>query len=85
MTSARAFHSACAFADQFFYVFGGISTARETHLPFTLNAIEKYNCVIDTWNTLLLKLPRPLSLIGCVAVDRAAILLAGGAIAEDEE
>lgn len=85
MGTSRAFHAACAFADQFFYVFGGLSTARETKLPVTLQTIEKYNCVIDTWSTLLLKLPRPLAMLGAVTVDRAQIFLAGGVASHQQE
>ena len=55
MNMTRAFFSACVMAEQYVYVFGGLSDYS------ILNTIEKYDTITDTWISLYFKMPMPLA------------------------
>lgn len=79
MNTARSFMSCCAIADQYCYLFGGISDYK------VLNGIEKYDMITDTWISLYFKLPMPLAKLASVSLaDQKNILIMGGMSADFE-
>ena len=78
MNTPRAFFASTTIAEQYLYVFGGMSDYR------IVNSIEKYDVVTDTWISLYFKLPMPLSKHSAVGIDQKTILIFGGMSADFE-
>lgn len=79
MNITRAFFSACVMAEQYVYVFGGLSDYN------ILNSIEKYDTITDTWISLYFKMPMPLAKLGtCSMPDKKTIFIFGGMSADYE-
>jgi hypothetical protein len=73
MNEPRAFCGACTVGDQYVYVFGGF---RDYDV---LNSIEKYDCVVDSWQLLNYKMPSALAKLGvCVTDSQRQIAIVGG-------
>ena len=72
MNEARAFFGSVILEQQFIYCFGGL------HDFNVLHNIEKYDLLQDHWVVVHLKLPLPLSKLGCVALDSKTIIVCGG-------
>lgn len=78
INQARAHMGVCVIADQYIYIFGGM------HDYATLQTIEKYDSVVDNWNTVYCKMVMPLSRCGVVSLDnKKSIILIGGMTADD--
>lgn len=67
-----SFASIAAIQDEYLYLFGGFEDYS------TVDIIQKYNFLADTWDLLSIKLPVRLAKMGASTIDKDTILVVGG-------
>ena len=76
MGEPRKNSSACTLTTDTIYIFGGSSQSQSS------DTIEQYSIATNTWNTLKVKLPSPISFLTSFKVSQTQILLLGGSVKE---